>query len=378
MNDRRDGRATAGDEATLEGRTALVIDDSVDNRFFIRRWLAKHGAVVIEAANGAEGLELARQLPDLVVCDVRLPDMDGRDVTASIKTDPMLRQIPVIQRSSIAIDLDDRVGGLSSGADAYLVEPIDEELLIATAMSLLRFQRVSQQLEAALSVDVTGIFDWSIDAGRVRWSESLELIHGLAPGGFGGAYDDFLDTVHPADRDRVVDNLAASLEGDHTVALDFRFVRADGSHGWMESRGSIFRDRDGRPIRLLGLSQDVTDSMIERSRVDQLRRLASALNAARSSDAVLFAAQRELHGSGVALSWAERDDEPAGGVIYMSVIGGRRLDLVRSTADAQVTDNQARQSAISRVAPWSVHCCSRPNATTPWRCSMPCSLHRCR
>lgn len=332
----------------LDGATVLVVDDNADNRFFLSRWLAEEGALVVEATDGAQGIELARRLPDLVICDVRLPDMSGLDVTATLKADPVTSEIPVIQRSSVDIDEPARVSGLSSGADSYLVEPIDRRLLIATATALLRFREVTRQLESALSIDVTGVFDWSVNAGIVRWSESLERIHGMERGSFGGTFDDFVATVHPADTARIGAQLAEALQHADSFEVAYRFMRADGSHGWMEGRASIFRDAEGRATRALGLAHDVTDRMIERARLDQLRRLAADLNGARTVDEVLEVVAREVEPAGIRIVLGGVDGMTDDDVVFSSLIDEQRFDLVGSSTDSSLTERQL--AAIGALA----------------------------
>ncbi len=325
----------------LDGASILLIDDDEGRRGLTGDWLSSDGAEVVGVSTGSDGLELARSQPDLVICEVHLPDMSGLEVTATLKSDPVLRTIPVIQRSSVDIGGEARIDGLTSGADAYLIEPIDRSLLVATATSLLRFRAVSQELEAALAIDVTGVFDWTIATGLVRWSESLEAIHGFETGAFGGTFDDFLATVHTDDRERLAAELERSLARDDSIDVAFRFVRTDGSHGWMESRGSIFRDGAGRAVRMLGLAHDVTARMVERSRLVQLRRLASELNSVRTTSGVLKVVRHELRDGGVDIAWVEEAADAAEDVLYSYVTDQGRLDLIGAPSGSGMTEHQA-------------------------------------
>lgn len=107
----------------------------------------------MEARTGAEALALVKQLPDLVTLDVNLPDLHGFEICRRIKSDPATAHIPVLHLSSTFVDPDARVQGLSSGADAYLAEPIDRAELVATVAALLRLKNAEnaarQQAEAA-------------------------------------------------------------------------------------------------------------------------------------------------------------------------------------------------------------------------------------
>ncbi|TDV35297.1 response regulator receiver domain-containing protein [Actinophytocola oryzae] len=135
--------------------TILVVDDSEPNRYLLGSWLRRGGYRVIEAGTGAETLALlAEQRPDLVLLDVHLPDMSGLDVCARLKTDPVTAAVPVIHLSATAIEPEDEVRGLSGGADAYLVEPVDPGVLTATVEAVLRYYRaraVAERLAARLT-----------------------------------------------------------------------------------------------------------------------------------------------------------------------------------------------------------------------------------
>ena len=128
--------------------TVLVVDDSATKRYLLVSWLTRAGFTVLEAETG--GAALTRLLDaevDLVVLDVKLPDMSGFDVCETIKTDQRYGVLPVIHVSAHAVDVNDRTQGLNRGADAYLVEPIEPEELIATAQAVLRYYRARQRAE---------------------------------------------------------------------------------------------------------------------------------------------------------------------------------------------------------------------------------------
>ena len=126
----------------------LVVDDLPAKRYVLCSWLRRAGYRVLEAATGGEALTILYREPvDVVVLDVLLPDMTGFEVCERIRADPRRRANPVIQMSAVAVDVVDRTEGLSRGADAYLVEPIDPDELLATVRAVLRYYRVHQQLE---------------------------------------------------------------------------------------------------------------------------------------------------------------------------------------------------------------------------------------
>jgi signal transduction histidine kinase len=122
----------------MQKEKILHVDDDEANRYTVRLILERAGYDVVDAANGREGLRLADTKPDLIILDIRLPDIDGFEVCRVIKSRPELSSIPVLQTSATFITSEDKVEGLDSGADGYLSQPIDNAVLVATVRSLLR------------------------------------------------------------------------------------------------------------------------------------------------------------------------------------------------------------------------------------------------
>ncbi len=114
----------------------LVVDDDPRIRAAVRRGLAYEGYRVVEAATGEEGLEQAREhLPALVVLDVMLPGIDGLEVTRRFRAAGDELAILMLTARD---DVRDRVEGLETGADDYLVKPFSIEELLARVHALLR------------------------------------------------------------------------------------------------------------------------------------------------------------------------------------------------------------------------------------------------
>ena len=122
----------------MERRQILIVDDYPGARYLRSRILSDAGYEVLEASTGTEALDIARsRVPSLVLLDVNLPDISGFDVCASLKNDPATSHIPVVQITGAWLSEADRQRGLSSGASAYLVEPVDGATLLRSIMTLI-------------------------------------------------------------------------------------------------------------------------------------------------------------------------------------------------------------------------------------------------
>jgi two-component system, NtrC family, sensor kinase len=118
--------------------TVLVIDDSLTVRMDLVNAFHSAGWTTLPAATAAAAWEQLRTQPvDLIVLDVLLPDADGVDVLARLRTDPRTTNLPVIMLSSEAA-VSDRIRGLRTGADEYLGKPYDAVYLVARAQELIR------------------------------------------------------------------------------------------------------------------------------------------------------------------------------------------------------------------------------------------------
>ena len=119
----------------------LLVDDTEQNRYVLSRILARAGLEVEQCKTGKEALERTKSCPDLVILDVKLPDLSGYEVCRRIKADPVTRSIPVLQISASFVSNESKVQALEGGADGYLTHPIDATVLVATVKSLLRLKQ---------------------------------------------------------------------------------------------------------------------------------------------------------------------------------------------------------------------------------------------
>jgi PAS domain S-box-containing protein len=157
----------------------------------------------------------------------------------------------------------------STWTQAYLY-PLRDAGGVVTAVVLLHLDltarveaeealRASEsRLRLALEGGHMGAWEWELRAGRMHWSETLERIHGLAPGAFDGSFAAYQRDIHPHDRDLVSAAVQRTLAGD-PHELDYRIVRPDGEVRWLSARGQLVRDAQGAPERIIGICADVTD-----------------------------------------------------------------------------------------------------------------------
>jgi len=139
------------------------------------------------------------------------------------------------------------------------------------AASLAREARLHTSLEAAN----VGTWDWNIRTGEVRWSDTLERIHGQSPGGFRGTFEGFLDGVHPEDRQRVLDAIDRARTAGAAYVIEYRSLVQGDDVRWFEGRGHVIPNEAGEPVWMSGICMDVTERHRFQEQLCQTQRLES-------------------------------------------------------------------------------------------------------
>src|SRR6185503_3513174 len=119
-----------------------------------------------------------------------------------------------------------------------------------------------------------GIWDWDIASGEIGWSERNFALHGMNPESGGPSYAQWQNAIHPADRDRVNAGIAQAIATGAPYQADYRVVYRSGETRWLAVRGRVMTDEYGRPIRMLGVTLDITD---RRNAAEALSRLNNEL-----------------------------------------------------------------------------------------------------
>ncbi|MGP1387427.1 MAG: response regulator transcription factor [Thainema sp.] len=123
---------------TGDQKQLLLIDDDPNLILLVKDYLEFRGYQVTTAENGREALEILEQeTPDMIICDVMMPEMDGYSLVKHVREDPKTSWIPVLFLSAKG-QSQDRVKGLNTGADVYMVKPFEPEELVAQVESSLK------------------------------------------------------------------------------------------------------------------------------------------------------------------------------------------------------------------------------------------------
>jgi PAS domain S-box-containing protein len=242
------------------------VDDNAGARGEKTRTLRGAGFTVVECANGSGALQLVRErLPDLVLLDMKLPDMSGLEVCRQIKQNPETAAVLVLQTSTSLTDSSDRVRGLDLGADNFMVGPVEPLVLIANVNALLRLREVQRALfenEERFRQMAENIADvvWIFDPHTLKLlyvSPAYEKIWGRTSARLYENFYAWQESIHPDDRSRVraaFNDLLIFREYEQ----EYRLLMPDGSQRWIRDRGFPVRDGAGNNYRVTRISQDIS------------------------------------------------------------------------------------------------------------------------
>jgi PAS domain-containing protein len=135
---------------------------------------------------------------------------------------------------------------------ARLNASVEEEKHAREALRIIQ-----ERLNLAQIASRAGSFEWNFRTDAVIWSKETEALFGLAPGSFGGTYEDWTRCVYPEDLSRAEQELRRSL-ADGEGTSEYRAMWPDGSVRWIQARGKVFCDEAGQPLRWVGINIDVT------------------------------------------------------------------------------------------------------------------------
>jgi signal transduction histidine kinase/DNA-binding response OmpR family regulator len=278
----------------------LVVDDSTANLQLLMNLLSEQGYTVYPASDGALALEFVKStLPDLILLDIKMPEMDGYEVCRRLKANERVASIPVIFLSALEEE-SDKVKGFQAGGVDYITKPFQPDEMLARVGLHLRLRELTERLEQevdARTKELT-IANDRLEQEIAEHRQAEEALHesrqrldNIVTNSPGATYrcandehwtmefisagitrisgypaEDFLNNrvrsyasiIHPDDRKRIADAVAAGLANQDHYEMDYRLLTADGTLRWVHEQGRGVFSPEGRLLCLDGVIFDTT------------------------------------------------------------------------------------------------------------------------
>jgi len=263
----------------------LAIDDKKDNLVTLSALLKNlmPDCVMITAQSGMEGIEKARiELPDVILLDVVMPDMDGFETCHRLTSDKRTGHIPVIMITAIKTDSRSRTKGMDIGANSFLAKPIDEYELVSQLKVALRIKKAEDALRGEredlekkvrertialqaseekfrLLIETTGDIIYNVNRkGFLTYvnptmERTLDYPHHELEG------KSFAQILAPECIDSVKDHFKRAMKGEIVPVYEADLIRKDGTRLSIEFNVSTVYDPEGNPVGRYGIGRDVTD-----------------------------------------------------------------------------------------------------------------------
>ena len=132
------------------------------------------------------------------------------------------------------------------------------ELVISSFIDLTARRQAEERLELAIDAGRIGVWDWNVLTNELVWSDHVERLFGLEPDEFEGTFEAFLARVHPDDRVPVREAIGAAVQQGGRYETELRVVWPNGSVHWLLAVGEVYRNTRGAPVRMLGVTRDIT------------------------------------------------------------------------------------------------------------------------
>jgi PAS domain S-box-containing protein len=280
----------------------LLVDDQPAKLLAYEVILKELGENLVAVASGREALEyLLKNEVAVILLDVCMPELDGFELAAMIREHPRFQKTAMIFISAIQVSDIDRLRGYEMGAVDYVPVPVVPEVLRAKIKVFAELYRKTRQLELlnaeledrvrartaelekstgqlveserrrsmAIAAGKMGSWDWDWVNGDWMWDAGQYGIFGVDADGFEVTSANVETLLHPDDIDALRAVIAHFKAGAQSYETEFRIIRPDGEIRWCAGTAAATIDKDGRIVRVSGVTVDIT----ERKRAEERQNL---------------------------------------------------------------------------------------------------------
>lgn len=283
----------------------LLVDDQPAKLLAYEVILKELGENLVSVSSGREALEfLLKNDVAIILVDVCMPELDGFELAAMIREHPRFQKTAMIFISAIQVSDIDRLRGYEMGAVDYVPVPVVPEVLRAKIKVFAELYRKTRQLERlnveledrvrartaeleeshtrlveseqrrslAIAAGKMGSWDWDWINGDCMWDEGQYQILGVDSGSFELTPGNIQGVFHPDDLHQLREAWASFARGAKSYEAEFRIVRPSGEVRWCSGTAAASTDKDGRVIRVSGVTVDITERKQAEERQNLLAR----------------------------------------------------------------------------------------------------------
>ncbi len=252
----------------------LIVDDDPLFRDLSRASLEQVKLRIEEVSSGEAAIKFAScVMPDLIVLDLQMPEMDGYATCQAIRRLPQGEFVPILMMTGVE-DVASIAKAYDVGATDFIIKPCNGLILnqrvrymLRASQSLHILRNNEARLAQAQRIAQLGGWEWDLSLEQIELSDAACHILGIPPATFDRTLESYLACVHEADRQLVTETMRKALLEETSFALDHRTVRTDITGHIIHLQGEALIDESGYTHRILGTVQDITDKRATESTI---------------------------------------------------------------------------------------------------------------
>jgi len=251
-----------------------IVDDDKTLRQILSMGMSKAGFFTAESQNGHDAInDFQNLMPDVILLDVMMPDMDGFEVCARIRQISGGERVPIIMVTG-QDDYQSINKAFNSGATDFVVKPINPLLLSYKIRYIIRAnQAISDltirdlMLASAQEIAHLTNWEWRLTDNALVWGDSMCRLVGIKEDTAPKTYEEFINLIYPEDRTDVAKTIEHALEQKTNILFEHRLISADGVELAFRQDGAIMCGNDGTPTKIIFTCQDITKTKLDEQKI---------------------------------------------------------------------------------------------------------------
>lgn len=254
----------------------LVIDDDPAMRLLCTETLESSGFRTAECSDAESAQVMIHDLkPDVLLLDVIMPGMDGFELCDILRQQEATQYIPILIMTGLE-DLESIDKAFDVGATDFITKPINWGVLShrvryihRSCLSMENLRESELRLAEAQRLAHLGSWDWDMQTNDMHWSDEVFHIFGLDPETTNVNFKRFMESVHPDDRNNIIQDIDESVKAHLPYNTEHRIIQPDGTQRVVVETGKVWY-QDEKAVRVQGTVQDVSERKLAEEKIKNL------------------------------------------------------------------------------------------------------------